>query len=439
MPRPSIRQRWLAAIILLLALCFAAYLWLRPLLNIGSGYAAKQACSCHFLQGRSLEEISEQDLNFSVLGWVSLTAAREGDRAGSLNSHLLGLVPRRAIYREGIGCTLQQAEGLDFPEEAYRISVEDPIREPELSVTVNDQLAKTLDWMMEPTPSGGARGIVVLQNGQLIGESYAEGFDRTTRLPGWSMTKTLTGLAVGAWLRGTDPASLTDLFPEIWTDERSAISLADLLHMNSGLAWNEAYGAISDATIMLHERPDMAAQQMRQPAVAPPNTKWVYSSGTTNTLMEYLRRELGDNQALYEFLYDSLLHRVAPSLLIEPDQIGRPVGSSYGWATTRDWARLGQLMLQDGIWNGDTLLPPGWIDYMREPAAGSDGIYGAQLWLKGPDTPSLPDDGYAMRGFQDQRVFVIPSRGLVIARLGHGNDRSTDFDALLRRLLTALE
>lgn len=94
-------------------------------------------------------------------------------------------------------------------------------------------------------------------------------------------------------------------------------------------------------------------------------------------------------------------------------------------------------MLQDGVWNGDTLLPPGWIDYLLEPAAGSEGTYGGQTWLPGPDMPSLPADAYMMRGFQDQRVFIIPSRRLVIARLGHGNDKVTDFDGLVQQILAS--
>ncbi|MCP9236648.1 serine hydrolase [Lewinella sp. JB7] len=435
-------KRWLVGIILFATLLFAAFLWLKPLLRIGGGYAAKHACSCHFLQGRELEEISTHDLNFSVLGWYDL--ARKGT---VVQADFFGLVRREAHYLEGRGCVLINAPTEDFPpaDAVFR-----PAREPsELDYDPfdRDALEDALDFGMQPVPGGRARGIVVLKNGVMIGEAYAPGYDATTPLLGWSMTKSLTGMAVGAWLARSlpddtapapPPERLTGLFPEAWTDKRAEISLADLLHMNSGLAWNEGYGSITDATVMLHERPDFADFAMRSQLIEEPGTTWNYSSGTTNLLMEYLRRETGSNEALHTYL-DELFGSVAPSLLIEPDQSGRPVGSSYGWATAHDWARLGQLMLQDGIWEGDTLLPPGWIDYMREPAAGSNGEYGAQLWLPGPDTPSLPADAYMMRGFQDQRVIVIPSRQLVIARLGHGDDKVTDFDGLIRRILEADE
>ncbi|PPK85448.1 hypothetical protein CLV84_2346 [Neolewinella xylanilytica] len=435
-------HRWLVGLTLLAVLLFSAFLWVKPLLNIGGGYAAKHACSCHFIQGRELGEISDHDLNFSILGQFALREAN-----GSVYASLYGLVERRAHFVTGKGCVLITNNDMDLPDS--RTVAEPPVAgsEPVLSGTGSAGLEAALDFGMQPVPGGGARGIVVLKNGKLIGERYAPGFDRDTRQLGWSMTKSLTGMAIGAYLAGHKPTtsapaalarSTDNIFPAIWQDERAKITLADLLHMNSGLEWNEGYGSITDATVMLHEKYDFADFALRHQLAETPGTVWNYSSGTTNILMEYLRTELGGNPALYTFL-DSLFGPVAPTLLIEPDQSGRPVGSSYGWATTRDWARLGQFMLQDGVWNGQRLLPAGWIDYMRQPAAGSDEIYGAQLWLPGPDTPSLPEDAFMMRGFQDQRVFVIPSRQLVIARLGHGKDKVTDFDGLIRRILDADE
>ena len=506
-------KRWLVGLTLLAVLLFSAYLWLKPLLSIGGGYAAKHACSCHFLQGRELAEISESDLNFSVLGWYSLhedgRTIPEGfaEAVGAteeylsqldaylprqVSSSLFGLVNRRAIYRPGIGCTLINDESfptpwldgpwvgyppldpINPPPESFRIReiVASAEFDTDSSVSIlNEKLSAALAYGMQPVPGGGARGIVVLQDGKLVAERYAEGYDHHTPLLGWSMTKTVTGLLVGT-LVGRVPAqparppsdsSLSDsadelppplraegeefgrratatvnLFPTAWTDKRAEITLADLLHMNSGLAWNEGYGSITDATVMLHERPDFADFALHSLVIEEPGTVWNYSSGTTNIVMEYLRQEVGGNDQLYA-LIDSVFGPIAPTLLIEPDQSGRPVGSSYGWATARDWARLGQFMLQDGVWDGQRVLPAGWIDFMREPAAGSNGVYGGHLWLRGPDMPSLPADAFMMRGFQDQRVFVIPSRKMVIARLGHGEDKVTDFDGLISRILAASE
>lgn len=444
---PSLR-RWFVLLVLLVVVFLAAFIWARPLLNIGTGYAAKHACSCHFLQGRDLDEISKHDLNFSVLGMMNLSKSEREVRAG-----FFGLTERRAVFRPGVGCTLINDEtqplvdvsGADVERSGIPHSAGAGAKpDEEAVVTGPAALQEALDFGMAPVPGGGARGLVVLQNGGLIAERYADGYGPDTRLLGWSMTKTLTALVMGRHRDTTDAAlaitgliNRDHLFPEIWADSaRQEITLADLLHMNSGLLWNEAYGSLSDATIMLHEHADMAEYAYSAPAVVPRGTQWVYSSGTTNILAELIDRETETNT--FNNLYREILHPVAPSLLIEPSQAGLPVGSSYGWATARDWARLGQFMLQGGVWDGDTLLYPGWIDYLRQPAAGSDGIYGGQTWLPGPDVPSLPKDAFMMRGFQDQRVFVIPSRQIVIARLGHGDDKSTDFEGLVERILRVL-
>jgi len=432
-------RRSLILLMLLLVLFFAAFLWYRPLLNIGTGYATKHACSCHFLQGRSLAEISEHDLNFSVLGMVDLEA-EDNEVRGSF----LGLTQRRAVFREGVGCTLINDE--ETPLASVQGAAAGAGQVGGAVVEGPASLQEALDFGMAPVPGGGARGLVVMQDGKVIAERYAPGYDQHTRLLGWSMTKTLTAMTLGHAFQRASPAPATPpkklvarnhLFPEVWTDSaRQQITIADLLHMNSGLAWNEAYGSLSDATIMLHEHPDMALYAYSAPAMVPRNTAWNYSSGTTNILAQIVDDELAEET--YVSLYQNLFKDVAPSLLIEPSQAGLPVGSSYGWATARDWANLGQFMLQDGIWNGDTLLYPGWVDYLREPAAGSEDTYGGQTWLPDPDMPSLPEEAFLMRGFQDQRVFIIPSRRLVISRLGHGVDKSTDFDGLVSRILTAL-
>ena len=434
-------RRWLIGLTLLVVVLFAAFLWLRPLLHIGSGYAAKHACSCHFLQGRELAEISTHDLNFSVLGFVGLSK-----QDLEIRSSFFGLVPRKAVFREGVGCTLINDERKPLAEVQGGAA---GARKKDERVVVAGPAALTeaLDFGMAPVPGGAARGLVIMQNGNIIAERYAPGYDQNTPLLGWSMTKTLTAMLLGHALQQTSlapafapkkEAARNGLFPEIWTDSaRTEITIADLLHMNSGLAWNEAYGSLSDATIMLHEHADMAEYAYSAPTIAPRNTSWNYSSGTTNILTLLADQELPDLTIQQQIA--ALFSDVAPSLLVEPSQSGLPVGSSYGWATARDWANLGQFMLQDGVWNGDTLLAPGWIDYLQQPTIGSDETYGGQTWLPGPDMPSLPQDAFMMRGFQDQRVFIIPSRNMVIARLGHGVDKATDFDGLVSRLIDVID
>ncbi len=240
-------KRWLVGLTLLAVLLFSAYLWLKPLLSIGGGYAAKHACSCHFLQGRELAEISAHDLNFSVLGWYGLKVD-----ADTVRSSILGLVTRQAVHLPGRGCVLVNAEGQALPTGGAAGAKNLAERQP--VPTQQSKFEAALTYGMQPVPGGGARGIVVLQDGKLVAERYADGYDRNTPLLGWSMTKTVTGLLVGtlSQVMSVDPYTYepvsnydsalvfrANLFPAAWTDKRAEITLADLLHMNSGLAWNE--------------------------------------------------------------------------------------------------------------------------------------------------------------------------------------------------------
>ena len=212
------------------------------------------------------------------------------------------------------------------------------------------------------------------------------------------------------------------------------------MKMSSGLAWEEAYGSMTDATRMLHHHPDFAAYSCSKKAKFAPGEEWVYSSGTTNILMDLYVQSFPSRQEAIDAIYTDLFYPIgAYSFRIETDQSGRPVGSSYGWATARDWARIGQLMLQNGRWGNQQIVPAEWIAYMREPApACPTGEYGGQTWLKGPDMPSIPDNAFLLRGFQDQRVVVLPDEEIVIVRLGHNDDQTTDFDGLLSQIMTAL-
>lgn len=434
---------------LILVLLLIGGVWYAgPLLRIGAGYAAKMACSCGHLQGRSLADVQESDLNFSVLPYLRLRATETGVTA----AFPLGFFRREAVVVPGHGCVLISDETRDLPAALDRTTAaRDTLLDwPDRFVgTQPDRLPpgvdtaalrRALDFGFQPLPGGGARGIVVVYRDQLVAERYAPGFDHTTPQLGWSMTKTLTNAAIGLLVKQGKIAVAEDhLFPAWENDTRRDIAVADLLRMNSGLAWNEAYGTSSDATTMLYLRPDMPAYAREQPAAAPPGTTWAYSSGTTNILSGLIRRRLGDDAAYYNLLWDSVFAPIGvTSARIEPDQAGHWIGSSYGWLTPRDWARCGLLYLHDGMWGDRRILPQGWVDYSRQPAAGSDGEYGAHLWLKGSSLPGVPDDTYNFRGFQDQRVFVIPSRDCVIVRLGQNRDQSADFAGFLRQVLSAL-
>lgn len=428
---------------LLLVALLGVFWYFHPLLEVGTGYAAKMACSCHYLQGRSLEDIHANDLNFSAFPLMDLSMLEEEK---GVEATIFGLVTQHALYVEGRGCVLVVDEQADVPG---------ALEEPQLQLAAAplptyDSLPAGLDLgLLElavdnaftPLPGGGTRAVVVLHDGHLVHEAYAEGFSADTPLLGWSMTKSITNALVGILVKnGQLSLDQKALFEEWAADERAEITLADLLHMNSGLEWDEAYGGVSDATEMLYRQTDMSAYTRSKPLAYPPDTYWAYSSGTTNLLSRLVRDAINDDNAYATFARDSLfLPTGMHSARIEVDQSGSYVGSSYGWATARDWARFGQLYLNSGQVDSFPILPEGWVDYSVQPAAGSDGIYAAQIWLPHPDELNdVPEDLFMFRGFQDQRIVIIPSRNCVIVRLGMNDDQLFHLQKLISEVLAAL-
>jgi CubicO group peptidase (beta-lactamase class C family) len=247
------------------------------------------------------------------------------------------------------------------------------------------------------------------------------------------MTKTVMAGVIGMLIKdGKLSLARAGFWPG--SDGREKIRLKDLLAMSGGLRWNEAYGAVSDVTSMLYLQPDMAGFARSPPLAHPPGEEWLYSSGTAVILsriaQEVLDRGDTETRDLATFIKGRLFLPLGiSSATIEPDEHGTLVGSSYMYATARDWARYGLFLLQDGIWAGEELLPPGYVTMMATPVDASHGQYGmGQTWLWGsePVTPGvnpdsafgIPADTFWMSGHDGQSVCIIKSRQLVIVRLG---------------------
>ncbi len=274
------------------------------------------------------------------------------------------------------------------------------------------------------------RAVVVVRDGRIIAEAYGDGFGPKTPLLGWSMTKTVNaaiiGTVIGAGKLGLDQ---TNLFDGWKGDGRADITLADMLAMSSGLHFNEDYGDVSDVTRMLYLEPDMAGFAAAMPLDHEPGTVFSYSSGTGVMLARIWMNAVGGGETALHWPHDALFAPLGmTSAVFETDEAGTFVGSSYLYATAHDWARFGQFLLQDGAWNGEQILPDGYVKMMHEPAPASDGVYGkGQTWLVGPsdvekagqDIPlGVPDDTYWMQGHDGQTIAIVPSRKLVVVRLG---------------------
>ena len=235
----------------------------------------------------------------------------------------------------------------------------------------------------------------------------------------------------------SDPVPL----PSWREDERKDITLNHLLRMQSGLAWDEDYSTISDVTEMLFMESNMAASQAKKDVVAQPTDVWNYSSGTSNLLSGLMRTKFDDYQNYLNFPYKALIDKIGMhSMLFETDLVGNFVGSSYGWANTRDWGRFGQLYLHNGNWNGEQLFDPNWISYVTTPTLHSDGIYGAHFWLNANGKfPDVPRDMYSANGYQGQHVFIIPSKDMVIVRTGLAEDPQFNTNTFIKEILEAIQ
>jgi CubicO group peptidase (beta-lactamase class C family) len=201
---------------------------------------------------------------------------------------------------------------------------------------------------------------------------------------------------------------------------------------------------------MLYGSRDFGAFAAGQPLEIPPDQKWQYSSGTTNILAKIIRLRLeAAGQRSLDFIRRELFDRLGmTSAVFEPDPSGTFVGSSYLFATPRDWARFGQLYLQDGVWQGQRILPEGWVTYSSTPTPlAPQGQYGAHFWLNAGSRsnpadrlwPRLPIDAFFADGYQGQRVVIIPSRKLVVVRFGlTPNPADMKLETLLVDVLKAL-
>jgi CubicO group peptidase (beta-lactamase class C family) len=220
------------------------------------------------------------------------------------------------------------------------------------------------------------------------------------------------------------------------------------MQASSGLAWQEIYAGASTATNMLFRKKDAGAFAAASKVETAPNTKWYYSSGTTNIISRITKQTIGEAD-YHVFPYREIFNKIgAYSMVIEPDPSGTFIGSSFSYATARDWARFGLLYLNDGVWNNERILPEKWVKYSTTPAdAAPQGEYGAQIWLnagnkKNPNDkrfPDVPNDMYLMDGFEGQNVVMVPSKDVVIVRLGLSQKREFDTNAFVRDILKALD
>ncbi len=458
---------WIAGAALLGALGIGAY-FVNQIVLVGAAYHAKMLCSGIFVAGRDATTVEREDIAANQHPVLRIIRARIDRQQRTVSAGVFGLPQRRAVFRDGLGCTL--AIGISADElrndpvtmvmPPARASAQlwpagDAVELQRLPRAINAAAlqAAVATAFTEPDPKHArrTRALIVVYDGRIVAEHYAPGFSTETAQIGWSMSKSVTGALIGV-LTGDGKLALAQPAPvPEWRqagDVRAAITLDHLLHMTSGLAFNEDYGnATSDVVQMLFATPDMAAYAAAKPLAATPGTLWHYSTGTSVILARIVTRLAGDTLAAQRSfprraLFDRLGMR---SAVFELDPAGTFAGASFLYASARDWARFGLLYQRDGIWNGERLLPQGWVRYSLTPTPEATD-FGAHLWRKVPRPyyrqngarPTLPTDTFHIVGHHAQFISVIPSRKLVVVRLGLSGAWSWDQEQLLEQLLDAV-
>ncbi len=447
-------------IVLGLAVLFTIY-YINQALPILSGYGAKNLCSCVYVGKRPTENVIENELASFPL---SLGEFKIDPSDSSAYGSVFGLSVRKAIFRRGLGCTLiSQIDEAELRNQKIRLAEKPAMNQDTIpwptgnllnnSISLNvdlPQLQKIVEKAFEEPgdkPTRRTRAIVVVYKGQLIAEKYADGFDANSRQMGWSMTKSLTNAIVGNL--ATKGLKLKH-YAAIWEwrqDDRKNITIDHLMRMSSGLGWNENYSGPSSATNMLFKSRFMGLFAANSKLKDTPGEAFYYSSGTTNIISRLIRQVYNEDK-YYRFPYEEIFYKIGMySLIMEPDAGGTFVGSSYAYATPRDWARFGLLYLNDGVWSGERLLPEGWVAYSTKPTAGAKrGEYGAQFWLnagavddrKNRIYPDVPTDLYWADGFEGQNVFILPSKQLVVVKLSQTTGNALDDNQFLKDIINVL-
>ena len=450
-----IRKRIFYGVLILLGAAIISFaIYLNSLLPIITGYAAKNLCSDVFLSNRKPEDVEAIDLNFS---FIKYTKNRVNYDEKSVTSHFLW-GKSKAIYRPGFGVTLLRGiseENLrksrypsggepGYSQDTIKWPLGNilPVKDTGIDTTKLNAIARKL--ITDNAYKGNAFAFMVVHKGVPVAEAYKPQFNQKTRFLSWSMAKSFINAMVGILVKQGKLDIMQPTGLDEWkNDERSKITLNDLMQMQSGLKWNEDYGNRSDVTLMLHCESDMGHFAMDRPMAYPAGTHWYYSSGATNIVSYLIRKKFSNDSLYYVFANNKLFNKIgAPDAVLEVDPTGTRIGSSYLYATARDYARFGLLFENDGVFNEERILPEAWVKYTTTVASASKGIYGSFFWLnRGRSLPSVPEDMFACDGHDGQHIYILPTQKLVVVVLGYSptSKGGMDTNGLLKDILGALK
>jgi len=434
--------------------------------------SAKLICSGVFISGRDPVEVLKNDLSvgvppgFPTPEEIQINVDR---KRKSVTLSAEGIPARKAVYNGDQGCTLLPREGGDvffkpvtlprneqLAKEKWPVGdvIEGPIPPEVDEAAIKAALDFAFDESLQ-VKKQKTRSLLVVYKAQIIGERYAPGFHRDMPLMSWSMMKSITAALVGMMvldgiLKVDDPAPIKE-----WqspNDPRRQITIRHLMNMTSGLKF---MSGLDDPRITLTARdqhsyvyfdaPNVYGFAIRNELESTPGTVWKYRNCDPLAIGKILREKVeARGEEFLSFPSRALFHRIGMLHTIpETDRWGNFILSGNDYVTARDWARFALLHMQDGVWQGERILPEGWVKFITQPApANKARDYGAFFWLNaGKRFKSLPEDMYWPSGHFGQVAMIIPSRRLIVVRQGWSQRGGFDeyIEQVMQQILGALK
>jgi len=462
----SVVWRSLVAGALILAVLAGLCVAYRPdrAIRVATGFVAHNICSNAFVSGLDPQMMFTVSAERSAIHRLRSALRYHLDRAGqTVDASLAGLFGSHAVFHKGFGCVLLHGAGEPYLLKSDIAALKAPKNSPLLAEIAGPaviepsepDLKAALDHAFEEPPSPPFRrtkAIVVVHDGAVIAERYADGVGVDTPLLGFSMTKSVVNALIGILTRqGRLSPSLPAPVPE-WraaTDPRREIKVEHLMRMTTGLALDETNSGFDASSQMIYLHNDMAGFAAKAAIIAPPGTRWAYSSASTQLLARIIRDTVGGPEQTLAFAWRELFNPLGMrSVTLEFDASGTVQGSSYMLASARDWARFGLLYLNDGVIGAHRILPREWVDFSASATLGTD--YGAGFLTNRSEHESakervrsgVPRDCFFALGNLGQRIVVLPSQRMVIVRLGDSVDPTGDgrgFERLVREVIAAMQ
>jgi len=449
---PLMTPHKLRILLLVAVLGISGCAWFRPDLaaRVATGTTAHDLCSETFVSGLDPTQVFAENIKPRPgLGLVAPMLRYTVDRErGEVRADLAGGFASRAIYRGAVGCALvhePSAHGVPPPEPPPGMALATPTApSPALQAALDETFAENVTGAPRPT-----KAVLVIHHGRTLAERYAPGYGPSTAILSFSMSKSVTNALAGI-LVGDGKLSLATPMP-LEGSAHSGITLAHLLRMTSGLDLDETGSGFdpSNHVIYLHTE-DMAAFAVRAKVLAPPGQLWGYSTASTHLAARLVRDAAGGAHSVHTFAPERLFRPLGMQhVTMETDETGTPIGGHYMLASARDWAHFGLLYLNKGMTpDGRRLLPEDWVAWSTQPTLGTN--YGAGWWLnrKGPGPagpgynmplmPDVPADAFYALGNLGQYVVVIPSKDLVVVRLGHSHTPNVEVIGMNRLLASTI-